>query len=336
MPVWRGVALTIALSLLNLNMTTCRSTADDGTKSEPTTAPEAVELDGVDTSDLTPRERVEWSVYVSELLAPCPDQPVSLVECVKERRPCDLCLPAARFLAREVRRGKTRSQAEAAFRIRFSPDTQAEVAPGDSPAKGAAGAAVVIVEWADFECPFCAAARAVLAETVQKYPGHVRLVFKHYPLSMHEHAETAARAAVAAGIQGKFWEMHEALFEHQPSGLDRKSVERIARDLGLDMNRFVTDLESEGVADAVARDRKQADALDLKGTPLIYINGRRFDLEHFSLVEDLDDWIQLEIESKTGRAVRPRQVGVATESAAPGSASPADPPAAASAEAAGG
>lgn len=261
--------------------------------------PKVIDLPGVDTSKLTPREKEEWSAYVSELLAPCSDQPVSLAQCVVEKRACESCVPAAQFLTQQVTKGKTRSQAEEAYRARFSPDTVKEIEIGDSPTKGASDAKVTIVEWADFECPFCGRASPLLGALVKQRGDDVRLVFKHYPLSAHEHAEAAARAAVAAGMQGKFWEMHDAMFQNQ-SSLDDAGLEKIAKEIGLDLAKFKTDQRSESVADAVAADRKQADKLGLTGTPMVFINGRYFDLEKFDLVEDLQAWLDLEIDLRSG------------------------------------
>jgi len=107
MPLWKAVGSTVALTFVNLNVATCRSPTEGG-GAEPAPKEEAkvVALDGVDTSSLTPREQKEWSTYVSELLAPCPDQPVSLAQCVKESRPCSPCLPAAAHLGPSSRRPK--------------------------------------------------------------------------------------------------------------------------------------------------------------------------------------------------------------------------------------
>jgi len=310
MPLWRSVGNAVALTLVNLNVATCRSPAAEGGHDPAPKEEEAkiVKLDGVDTSSLTSREQREWSTYVSELLAPCSDQPVSLAQCIKESRPCSLCLPAAKFLVKRVTRGGTRSQVETAFRMRFSPDTVKTVEEGDSPSKGAKDAPVVIVEWADFQCPYCGAAAPILDKIVEQYPGDVRLVFKNYPLASHEHSEIAARGAVAAGKQGKFWEMHHKLFENQSTGLDRDVVIRLAKEIGVDEKKFVADMDSEAVADAVNRDRKQAEKLELRGTPMIYINGRHFELEQFNLLEDVNDWIELEIEQRTGKKVAPKKV----------------------------
>jgi predicted DsbA family dithiol-disulfide isomerase len=310
MPLWKSVGSTVALTLVNLNVATCRSPGESGggqdtaSKEEPKT----VKLEGVDTSALTAREQKDWSTYVSELLAPCPDQPVSLAQCVKEARPCSLCVPAAKFLSERVTRGGTRSQVESAFRIRFAADTVKTVDEGDSPSKGAKDAAVVIVEWADFQCPYCGAAAPVIDKLPEKYPGHVRVVFKNYPLASHQNSEVAARASVSAGKQGKFWEMHHALFSNQQSGLDRGVILNLAKELGLDEKKFVAELDAESTADSVNRDRKQAEKLGLRGTPMIYVNGRNFEIEQFNLLEDLGPWIELEVEQRTGQKVTPKKV----------------------------
>jgi protein-disulfide isomerase len=109
----------------------------------------------------------------------------------------------------------------------------------------------------------------------------------------------AARAAVAAGMQGKFWQMHHLLFQNQ-THLDEALVERFAHDLGLDEKQFNIDRKGEAAADRVSKDKKQAEKLGLRGTPMIYINGRSFNLENFDLGEDLDDWIDLELQLRTG------------------------------------
>lgn len=316
----RALAAVIVLALVNLQLVTCRSPGDGGKNPAPSSEPgqavtEPIELPGMDTTSLTAREKTDWSAYVSELLSPCPDQPVTLAECVKQKRDCKLCLPAAKFLAKQVREGKARSQVESAFRKRFGPDQIRSIELGDSPSLGPASAPVVIVEWADFECPFCGKAAPILHDLVQAYPGQVRIIFKHYPLSVHKYADKAARAAVAAQRQDKFWEMHERLFGTHAAGkdLEESSIKRIAAELRLDTKKFEEDWASEATADVVARDRKQADSLQLSGTPWIYVNGRHFDFTIFDLTRDLDEWIELEIESKTGkRMTRSRALDAGT------------------------
>jgi thiol-disulfide isomerase/thioredoxin len=293
---WLGALRATGLAIL-VGGAACRSPADSPKEPPPPAEEPAapLQLPGVDTSALTQREQAKWHEYVSELLAPCPDQPVSIAECVSQARPCAGCVPAAKFLVDRVRRGDARAQAEEAFRTRFSPESVKSIDLSNSPVEGARSPVVTIVEWADFECPHCGLTAPILKQVVEKYPDQVQLVFKNYPLSAHEHSEAAARAAVAAFHQGKFWEMNRLLFENQKAGLDDQTISRLARAAGLDMKQFEVDRASEATADQVARDRKQADELHLDGTPLIYINGRHFQLDHFDVRQDLQPWIDLEI-----------------------------------------
>jgi protein-disulfide isomerase len=225
-------------------------------------------------------------------------------------------LPAAQFLVGQVTAGKSGSQVESAYRIRFSPDAAHDIDVASSPFKGPAEAPVTIVEWADFECPACAATSPILDQAVEAYPQHVRLVYKHFPLGMHEHAEGAARAAVAAQKQGKFWEMHHAMFNNQ-SSLDDTGLVKLAGEVGLDVKAFDADRRTEAVADAVTADRKAAEKLGLRGTPSVFVNGRLFDSDHFSIVEDLHPWIELEVRLKTGKAAAPSAGGAAPSPVAP-------------------
>lgn len=300
----RLLAAVAALSLFSSRLSTCRSPGESS-KASGQDSGQVVELPGVDTGSLTSREQRDWSSAVSELLAPCVDQPVTLAECVKESRACAACKPAASFLVKLVQKGKTRAQIAAAYKRRFAPDQVKDIPIGEAPVKGPANAAVTLIEFADFECPGCGAAYPVIERTFKRYPNQLRLAFKNYPLSVHKHAEGAARAAMAANKQGKFWPMYERLFKMQPAPPDQPALDAIARDVGLDLKKFKDDSLSEGIADEVAKDRKLGDKLDLQSTPLIYINGRHFDLEQFDY-EDFDDWIRLEIELKTGKKIEPK------------------------------
>jgi 2-hydroxychromene-2-carboxylate isomerase len=322
-----GWCFGLALSAALLGGAACRSPADSPKEPPPPQEERSTpaQLPGVDTSALTAREMGRWREYVSELLAPCPDQPVNIAQCVTESRACSTCLPAAKFLVERVRRGDARTQAEAAFRSRFSPEAVKSIDLKGSPSEGATSPAVTVVEWADFECPFCGIAAPLLKALVERYPNQVQLVFKNYPLSAHEHSEQAARAAVAAFHQGKFWQLNQAMFESQKSGLDDTTLLKLAREQGLDMKAFEADRASEATADAVARDRKQADELGLEGTPMIYINGRHFSLEHFDLRQDLQPWIELEIALNSSAGNVPKaaagaspQAGAAPKAAAAG------------------
>jgi thiol-disulfide isomerase/thioredoxin len=263
---------------------------------KPAVTPEvSVSLKGVDTSALTPRERREWAAQVSELLAPCPEVPVSIAQCVSEGRPCKTCLPAAQLLLKQVQAGKAKKEREDAFHARFDAGKVKTIVTDGSPEMGSPDAIVTIVEWADFECPHCRAFSPILDELVHKYPTQVRLVYKFYPLQVHTHGEISARAAVAAMRQGKFWQMHDLLFENQEH-LEQSDIERYAKALGLDLGKFRADLGSKEVGELVDRDRKQADGLGLDGTPFIFINVRLLDLQYLATQDDVADWVKLDIE----------------------------------------
>lgn len=148
------------------------------------------------------------------------------------------------------------------------------VALGASPSRGDANAPVTVVVFSDFQCPFCSRAEATVRELEAAYPGKVRFVFKNQPLPFHENARLAAKAALAAGEQGKFWEYHDALFTHQTQ-LDRASLERYAEDLGLDLRRFRAALDDSRLDIAVEADITEAHRLKVEGTPTFFINGLR-------------------------------------------------------------
>ena len=136
-------------------------------------------------------------------------------------------------------------------------------------------ASVTIVEFSDFQCPYCGAAHRILKRVLRQFEGKVRLAFKHYPLTGHERAAPAARAAEAARLQGRFWEMHDLLFEHQQDLADA-DLERYAERIGLDMQRFHRDVNSEAVRDRIAADRREGIAAGVDSTPSLYVQGRRF------------------------------------------------------------
>lgn len=149
-----------------------------------------------------------------------------------------------------------------------------DVQVGSSPAIGRADAPVTVVVFTDYECPFCKKAEATLREVEAQYGRNVRLVWKNHPLPFHKGARLAAQAALAAHEQGKFWEYHEALFAHQRE-LDRASLDRYAEDLGLDMVKFRSAIDSERIEAQVAADSADASRLGVAGTPTFFVNGKR-------------------------------------------------------------
>jgi protein-disulfide isomerase len=139
--------------------------------------------------------------------------------------------------------------------------------------KGPANAPVTVVEFSDFECPACKRMAPVLEKLLKESGGKAKIYYKHYPLRSHPHAQGAAQAAEAAKRQGKFWKMHDRLFANQTS-LSPPELVQHAAEIGLDVERFKRDLDSDAVKAIVAKDRAEGDKLNLRGTPTLYVNGR--------------------------------------------------------------
>jgi protein-disulfide isomerase len=145
---------------------------------------------------------------------------------------------------------------------------------GTSYSKGAKAAPLQVVIFSDFQCPFCSRVEPTLTQMEKEYSGKVRFTWKNYPLPFHNNAEPAAEAAMAAGAQGKFWEMHDKLFANQQS-LDRASLEKYAQELGLDMGKFKADLDGSKYKAVIEAETNEGKALDVNGTPAVFINGRK-------------------------------------------------------------
>ena len=141
-------------------------------------------------------------------------------------------------------------------------------------ARGPSGARVTLVEFADYECPFCARAESIVHAVEQAHPGDVRFVFKNLPLPFHTHARLMARAAVAADAQGHFWDMHDRLYT-LAAPVDRAALDRAAQALGLDLARFDRDLDDPSLDARIDADEADGKALGVKGTPTFFVNGRR-------------------------------------------------------------
>jgi protein-disulfide isomerase len=142
---------------------------------------------------------------------------------------------------------------------------------------GPANAPVTLVEYGDYECPYCGAAHPVVEEIRRQLGNELRFAFRHFPLTrVHPHAEHAAEAAEAAGAQGrpKFWQMHNTLFEHQ-NALDDAYLEIYAASIGLDLGRFTREMLAGVYAPRVREDFLSGVRSGVNGTPTFFINGRR-------------------------------------------------------------
>lgn len=148
------------------------------------------------------------------------------------------------------------------------------VDPGSGPVRGEAGAPVTIVEWSDFECPYCKRVLPTLERLFEEYPTQVRLVFRHFPLhAIHPNAQVAAEAAVCAQDQDAFWELHDLMFEEQDT-LTASDLKDKAERAGLDADAFAACMEADETPDRVEADRRAGIEVGVNGTPALYVNGR--------------------------------------------------------------
>jgi protein-disulfide isomerase len=150
------------------------------------------------------------------------------------------------------------------------------VGPSDH-ARGPADAPVTLVEYGDYECPHCGAAHPVVQLAMRQLGDQLRFVYRHFPLAeIHPHAEPAAEAAEAAGAQGRFWAMHDALFEHQHA-LQAQNLAALAMELDLDAARFSRELLAHAHLNAVREDFLSGVRSGVNGTPTFFVNGVRYD-----------------------------------------------------------
>ena len=158
--------------------------------------------------------------------------------------------------------------------------------PGAEPAYslGPANAPVHLEEFGDFECPPCGMLHPILEQMREEFGNRLRITFREYPLATHQHARTAASAAEAAGIQGRFWPMHDLIYERQNSWKTqfnpRAVFENYAREIGLDVERYNRDMDGNLVAQRIFQDSKRGQSLGVGGTPTVFINGREVPFEN--------------------------------------------------------
>ncbi len=275
--LWVPVALLAAVSLgASCNDDDGQSQGSEIVPSgeESTGGEQIEELDAVDISDLTRSEKRVFRDLVNDLLSPC-GEPVSVARCVQEHRECRQCVPAARYVVRLVTEGLEKAEIEENYRMRYGRDEVLEIDTEGAPVRGAPMAPITIVEFSDFECPYCGMTAPILHRLLDEYEGRVKLIFMQYPLDGHEHSQPAARASIAAQNQGKFWEMHDMLFDNQRA-LENEDLEHYAEQIGLDMERFRADMASEETQRRIEESRAIGRELEITGTPSIFVNGRRF------------------------------------------------------------
>lgn len=235
-------------------------------------------------AELTPLEIKRFEQVVNQEISPCGDN-VTLAESLFNPDRCPLAPLAGSFVVKMVAEDYNPEEISEAYVARYAAVKGLEIPIEDSPTKGPSDGLIELVVFTDFECPYCARASRELHEIFRRYPDKIRLVHKNYPIKSHQAAELAARAGFAAHRQGKFWEMHDALFSAIGSPLDEQRIEAMAIGLGLDVEQFREDIASTAATAALTADRKLAKKLGVTGTPTILVNGRTVD-EGISGVKD--------------------------------------------------
>jgi protein-disulfide isomerase len=154
------------------------------------------------------------------------------------------------------------------------PAAKVDIKIGDAPVKGPASAPVTLIEFSDFQCPFCSRVNPTLKQIEDEYRGKIKIAFRNFPLPFHDKAHLAAEAALAANEQGKFWQMHDKLFANQQA-LDRPNLEKYADEIGLNMPKFKAALDSGKFKEKVDQDQKEGSSFGATGTPTFFVNGTR-------------------------------------------------------------
>ncbi len=166
-----------------------------------------------------------------------------------------------------------KKQAQVSVSLPYPDLPSIDVSRDDDAVRGDPNAPVVIIEFSDYQCPYCKRNKATMDKIRETYGDKVAFVFRDFPLKFHSKAQKAAEAAECAGEQGKYWEFHDYLFEHQDK-LDVDDLKETAKELGLDTQAFNQCLDSGAMADEVAADVKAGEALGIKGTPMAFVNGK--------------------------------------------------------------
>lgn len=237
-------------------------------------------LGNVDLSSLTPIEKKAVLKLLREEDCSC-QCGMKTAECIIKDPNCSYSRALAKIAIDGVKEGK--SLVEISKLMDASPkahrpkilEDPVSVPVAGSPVRGPADARITLIEFSDFECPYCSAAVKEVDALMAAYPKDVKLIYKQFPLDTHPHAEMAAEASLAANEQGKFWEMYEILFKNFRR-LSHDNIFAFAQQIGLDMNQFKTDVESGKYKTVIHKDLADGEAAGVYGTPAFYINGQQY------------------------------------------------------------
>jgi len=203
-----------------------------------------------------------------------------LAECRITDSTCTESRKLVGIVTKELSEGKSAEVVKAdVVRIAGEPppvlDEPVKIAIDGDPIRGPEKARMTIVEFSDFQCPYCSKAVAEVKEIMRQMPNDVRLVFKQFPLDSHSQAEFGAEASLAAQAQGKFWEMHDLLYAGFPD-LSTQKIMTYAKELNLDLPRFTADLNSHKYKARTHAEEQQGEVAGVSGTPSFFFNGKHY------------------------------------------------------------
>ena len=197
---------------------------------------------------------------------------------------CRRSLIFARTIVDSLREGKQQDDVVRVLRAKANTFVEARL-PDDAgvvydidvthnPSRGPEEAPVSIIEFSDFQCPFCAGIQKTLDRVLEAFPDKVRLIYKQYPLNIHSHARRAAAASLAAHNQGRFWELHDKMFENF-SAINDANIRNWAKEIGLDMDSFDQNMNTGQQETLIRKDIADGAAAKVLGTPTLFVNGRK-------------------------------------------------------------
>jgi protein-disulfide isomerase len=243
----------------------------------------ATDLPGVDFTGLTAPQKNAALKLMRDLGCTC-GCAMKVAQCRIEDPACGYSKGISTIVLKGFHDGKTTDEVQklvassAVGRPRQAPkvlEDPVRIATTGSPATGPTNAKVTLVEFSDFECPFCAKAAAEVRNVLNAYPNDVRLIYKQFPLPMHPHAQTAALASLAADEQGKFWDLYYKMFANYRQ-LSQENILKWAAELGVNVDKFKADMQSGKNQATVKKDLEDGELAGVSGTPTFFVNGKRY------------------------------------------------------------
>ena len=296
----RGFVPIVMVVFIGVSASACRKKAPPGPPT--TTAATAKPNDdnrtddndawpaGIDPSKLDAFKRKVFDQVVNHEPSAC-GKGHSLLHSVKRDSACRASFYAVRYVARLADAGFSASEIGEKLAQRFRAPHVPYIDVSQAPSKGGPSGRVTLVEFADYECKHCKEAQPLMQQLLSKYASDITLYFKHFPISSNN-ALNAANAAAAAQNQGKFWQFSDKVWENSEH-LSPAVLEGLAKEIGLDFSRWYGDVGSDDVRAHVQRDKTEARSLEIRRTPAIFINGRRYTDEPD--LSSLEDWIDEEL-----------------------------------------